>query len=306
MSDEPDPYMQSDQVDFAKLFLVVWNRRWWVMASIVLFTCAFAALWFFSRPIYRATTIMVPAGSEQTGLGASLAGSLGPIGGLASLAGFGLGADAVETEASLAVLRSREFTEKFIREKNLMPLLFEDAWDAKAKQWKNPADAPTLARGFKEFDSGIRTIARDKRTQLVTMTIDWHQRQQAAEWANELIARLNAEMRARAIAKSTASVGFLEQELQKTPLLGTQEAINRLIEAQIKQRMIANVTHEYAFRVVDRAMVPDRIDKIWPKGSVLFPVGLLLGGLIGVIGVLLASWLSGLSGSPSAQVRAAA
>jgi uncharacterized protein involved in exopolysaccharide biosynthesis len=303
MNDEAGPYVRDDQVDFGKLLLIVWNRRWWVIASTVLFTCAFAALWYFSRPIYRATIIMVPAGSEQTSLGASLAGSLGPIGGLASLAGFGLGTDAVETEASLAVLRSREFTEKFIREKNLMPLLFEDAWDAKARQWKEPADAPTLARGFKYFDTGIRSISRDKRTGLVTMTIDWHDRENAAEWANELVARLNAEMRSRAIAKSTASVGFLEQELKKTPLLGTQEAINRLIEAQIKQRMIASVTHEYAFRVVDRALVPDRIDKIWPKGSVLLPMGMFLGGFIGVVGVLLAAWLSGLARKPGREIE---
>jgi hypothetical protein len=241
---------------------------------------------------------MVPAGSEQGGLGASLAGSLGSFGGLASLAGIGMVGENVETEASLAVLRSREFTEKFIREKNLMPVLFEDAWDSTTNNWKDPANPPTLARGFRVFNTAIRAVSRDKRTQLVTMTIDWHDREQAAEWANELIERLNAEMRARAIAKSTASVGFLEQELPKTPLLGTQEAINRLIEAQIKQRMVANVTQEYAFRVVDRALVPDRLDKVWPKGSVLFPMGLLLGGMVGVFGVLIASWLSGLSGKP--------
>jgi uncharacterized protein involved in exopolysaccharide biosynthesis len=298
---EPEQYAQSDQVDFGKLLLIVWRRRAWVIASVVLFTCAFGALWFFSRPVYRATLIMVPAGSEQNGLGASLAGSLGSIGGLASLAGFGLGVDAVETEASLAVLRSREFTENFIREKGLMPLLFAEEWDAKAKRWKDPSDPPSLARGYKTFDTAIRTVARDKRTGLVAMNIDWHDREQASEWANELVARLNSEMRARAIAKSTAAVGFLEQELQRTPLLGTQEAINRLIEAQIKQRMVANVTPEYAFRVVDRALVPDRTDKTWPKGSVLFPVGFLLGGIVGVIGVLLASWLSGISAKPNVR-----
>src|SRR5690349_14548627 len=139
MADGSEQYPQTDQVDFGRLLLTIWKRRWWVVASTVLFTCSFGALWYFSRPIYRATIIMVPAGSEQNGLGASLAGSLGSIGGLASLAGIGIGTDTVETEASLAVLRSREFTEKFISDKGLMPLLFEDRWDAQAKRWKDPA-----------------------------------------------------------------------------------------------------------------------------------------------------------------------
>jgi uncharacterized protein involved in exopolysaccharide biosynthesis len=283
------------QVDVGKLLLLVWGRRWWVIASTLLVTLAFGLMWFFSRPVYRATIIMMPAGAEQSGLGATLSGSLGSIGGLASLAGLGIGAEGAETEAALAVLRSREFTQNFIRDKNLMPLLFESAWDPVAKGWRNPENPPTLARANKQFNTAIRTISQDKRTSLVTMNIDWHDRAQAAEWANELVARLNAEMRERAIEKSNASVGFLEEELKKTPLLGAQEAINRLIEAQIKQRMIASVTHEYSFRVVDRALPPDRIDKIWPKGSVMFPAGFVIGGILGIFGVLLFSWLPGVS-----------
>ena len=289
------------EVNIGELVLTVWRRRWWVIASVVLFTTLFGLLWFFSRPVYRATIIMVPAGTEQAGLGASLAGTLGNLGGLASLAGFGFGAEAAETEAALAVLRSREFTEKFIRDKNLMPLLFESAWDAKSGKWKNPANPPTYARGCKLFNTGIRAVAQDKRTTLITMTIDWHDRVQAAQWANELVERLNNEMRARAMTKATAAVGFLERELQKTPLLGTQEAINRLIEVQIRHRMVASVTQEYSFRVVDRAQVPDRIDKIWPKGSILFPAGFVLGGIFGVLGVLLFSRLAGLASQASRQ-----
>jgi len=284
-----------DEIKVGDIILTVWRRRWWVVASTVLFTTLFGLLWFFSRPVYRATIIMVPAGADQSGLGASLAGTLGNLGGLASFAGLGLGAEAAETEAALAVLRSREFTEKFIRDKNLMPLLFESAWDAKEGKWKNPADPPTYARGCRVFNTSIRTVSQDKRTTLITMHIDWHDRVQAAQWANELVERLNNEMRERAIAKATASVGFLTQELQTTPLLGTQEAINRLIEVQIRHRMMASVTHEYVFRVVDRAQVPDRIDKTWPKGSILFPAGFLLGGVLGVLGVLLFSQFAALA-----------
>ena len=271
--------------------------RWWIVAVIVLSTSAFAAYAFLTTPVYRATTVLVPASTDQGGLAGSLGGALGSLGGLASLAGINFSNTGAETEESLAVLRSREFTEAFIRDKQILPLLFEDAWDPATKNWKNPAKPPTLARAYKSFNAGVRSISQDRRTGLVTMTIDWRDRQLAAEWANELVARLNSEMRARAIAKSSASVGFLEQELQKTPLLGTQEAINRLIEAQIKQRMVASVTHEYAFRVVDRAMLPDLSDKVRPKRLVLLLMGPLVGMFVGVGAVLVLGWLSDLLAS---------
>jgi len=284
-------------VDLGSLLLTLWRHRWWIIFSTVLVTCAAAAVWQLSRPIYRATIVLVPASADQGGLGATLSGALGSIGGLASMAGLGIGGESVETEASLAVLRSREFTEKFISDKQIMPLLFEDAWDAKSSTWKDPGDAPTLARANKLFNTGIRTISQDKRTSLVTMYIDWRDRSQAAQWANELVDRLNFEMRDRAIAKANASLGFLQKELETTQVLGTQEAINRLIESQIRQRMFANVTREYAFRVVDRALVPDRIDKVWPKGSVLLPAGFILGGALGIAGVLFFTWIAALRDS---------
>jgi uncharacterized protein involved in exopolysaccharide biosynthesis len=269
-------------------------RRWWIAAAVVLSTAAFSSYAFLTAPVYRATTVLVPAGNEQGGLAGSLGGALGSLGGLASLAGVNISATGTETEESLAVLRSREFTEAFIRDKQLLPVLFADAWDPASKNWKNPDEAPTLARAFKYFDKGIRGISQDRRTSLVTVTIDWRDRKQAADWANEMVERLNAEMRARAIAKSSASVGFLEEELKKTPLLGTQEAINRLIEAQIKQRMVANVTREYAFRVVDRALLPDLTDKVRPKRLVLLLVGPLVGLFLGIAAVLGLGWLADL------------
>jgi len=284
---EPEAY-----IDLTRVVQRVWSKRWWIVLSVILFTAAFASYAFLTRPIFRATTILVSAGNAQDGLGVSLSGALGQLGGLASLAGIGLGSSTAETEEALAVLRSREFTEAFITDKQLMPVLFTDSWDATAKRWKSPDNPPTLARGYKYFNGAIRTVSRDKRTGLVTMQIEWHNRQQAADWANELVARINAEMQKRAITQSQASVGFLEEELKKTSVIGTQEAINRLIEAQIKQRMLANVTQEYAFRVVDKALPPDLSDKVRPKRLMLLMLGSTLGGIFGIAMVLFAGWMS--------------
>lgn len=276
-----------DYIDLRALILKFWARKGLIIASTLLVVAAFTAAALLMTPKYRATTVMVAA-SPDGASGGGLGSALGQLGGLASLAGINVGSGAAEIEEFLAVLRSREFTEGFIRDNELMPALFDSKWDPATKNWKGAAsEAPSLAEGWRLFDKKVRTIAHDKKTGLVTVSILWSDPEAAAGWANELISKLNAETRKRAIARTTASVGFLQKELAGTVEIDTRAAINRLMEAQINQRMLASVTQEYAFRVVDRALPPDRDDVVSPNKPLLVVFGLLLGGLIGIGAALL-------------------
>jgi LPS O-antigen subunit length determinant protein (WzzB/FepE family) len=109
---------------------------------------------------------------------------------------------------------------------------------------------------------------------------------------------LNEEMRQRAIRQSEASIGFLRNELDATNVMEIREAINRLMEGQIRQRMLANVTQEYAFRVVDRALVPDFTDKVRPKKAIMMLVGGMLGAMLGIAIVLLRDFMRAPRRSP--------
>jgi len=91
---------------------------------------------------------------------------------------------------------------------------------------------------------------------------------------------------------------YLERELTNTSTLGTREAINRLIEAQIKQRMLANVTLEFAFRVVDPATVADADDPVRPQKFLLFLLGPIVGFSLGVFAILAFEWLRQGTGRP--------
>ena len=148
-----------------------------------------------------------------------------------------------------------------------------------------------FGQAFKYFDNRIRAVMLDKKTGLVTMKVDWRDPEEAALWANTLVSRVNAEMRDRAIKKSEESLAFLERELEGTTLVETRQAINRLIEAQIKQRMLANVSHEYAFRVLDPAIAPDRDDPTKPKKLLILAAGPVAGLLLAIMTVLTLDWL---------------
>src|SRR5215467_12029040 len=119
-----------------------------------------------------------------------------------------------ETQEALGVLKGRQFTLAFIVDKGLMPKLFAKEWDPVAKRWKGPQQEwPTLNKAYEMFDEHIRTIDNNKKSGLITMGITWKDRNEAADWANDMVARLNAEMRARAITQSTKNIGYLQGEL---------------------------------------------------------------------------------------------
>jgi uncharacterized protein involved in exopolysaccharide biosynthesis len=263
-------------IDFRALAGRAMKKRWWVAGCVVLFAAGFCAASFVLPPVYRATTVLVTATSDR---GADLFGlASSPLGGLAS--GFGLGPRDPDTEEALAVLTSREFTERFIISENLMPKLISRLCSIPLPPGRCP---PTLARAYKYFDTKIRSITQDRKTGLITMQIDWTDRNDAAHWSNQLISQLNDEMRRRAIAKADTSLEFLQKEVQATRTVEARDAISRLMEAQLKQRMLANVTQDYSFRVVDKAISSDGEEPIRPRKALLSGLGALVGLFVGIV-----------------------
>jgi uncharacterized protein involved in exopolysaccharide biosynthesis len=273
-----------DGIDLRAVTARIAAHRWWLLASVLVFTALFSAAAFLLTPVYRASTVLIPSRADKDSVmsGSSLSG----LGGVASLVGINLGGGDTLTEEALAVLKSRQFTEKFIDERNLMPVLYAGLWDEHTGKWKvDDMHQPTPARAYRLFN-GIRSIVQDRKTSLITLNIDWKDRMLAADWANDLVQTLNREMRQREKVRAESSVGYLEKEFESTNTVATREAISRLIEREVKQRMFATVTQEYAFRVIDPAKAPDRDDRHFPPKLLLLVAGPFVGLFAGIFFIL--------------------
>jgi uncharacterized protein involved in exopolysaccharide biosynthesis len=282
------PVQDDGEMDLRAIVAKLLARKWWIIASVVVFTAGFIAAAMLLTPIYRASAVLIPANTDHD-MDSGSAGGLGGggIGGVASLVGINLGGGDHATEEALGVLKSRQFTDKFISDLNLIPVFYAKIWDAQAMKWKvDEKHQPTPAKAYKLFDKRIRTIVPEKKTSLITLNIDWTDRVAAAAWANELVSRLNLEMRQREMARADSAVGYLEKEFETTNAVATREAIGRLIEAQVKQRMYAVVTPEFAFRIIDKAQPPDRDDRLFPNKFLMAIMGPFVGLIFGLVCVL--------------------
>src|SRR4051812_43282135 len=114
------------ELDLATLFKIIWLRRWLVIICTLATAAAFVAAAFILTPVYRAETVVVPGDADnRTG---GLGSMLGQFGGLAAMAGLDLSSKGSMTEEALAVLRSRGFTEGFLRDEAILPQLFAKKW----------------------------------------------------------------------------------------------------------------------------------------------------------------------------------
>jgi len=280
------PPNDDDEIDLLDLWDTLVSGWQWIVGITAVAAIAAIAIALQMTPIYRSQVVMVPADdSGRPSGGAALAAQFG---GLADLAGVNLGGSGSKNEA-LALLKSRALTESFIKDKELLPILFEDKWDAAAKKWKtdDPAKAPTLGAAYELFSKDVLQINDDKKTGVITLAVEWKDRQLAAIWANEIIRRANAAMRARAVADAQASIDYLQQELAKTGVVDIQQAIYRLLEANYKTASIANTREEYAFKVIDPAVVADANRKVRPKRAQFVILATLAAGFASVLGVFM-------------------
>lgn len=229
-------------------------------------------------PTYRAEAVLTVVPDT----GKSGQGALGQVSGLADLAGISLPASNNRSEA-LATLVSRALIMRYIEEKNLLPILFENKWDAKNAKWENPDKAPTLWNGWNYFLNKLYEVKEDKKNGTITVAVEWTSAELAATWVNDLVAHTNAHIRERTIQASEKNLQYLQGQLAETSMVEMQQAIYRLMENELKQTMVAKGTEEYILRVIDPAFPPGK--KNWPNIPLFVFLSLLFGAVLGLISV---------------------
>lgn len=275
------PSEKEDEIDLVALWRNLVRHKWLILLTMLLVAALATREAFMKAPVYRAAVLMAPVSPEQeTGRLAQIADRFG---GLSRLTGLEVGGKDIDVEAALATLQSRQFTLAFISDNSLLPVLFPGRWDPSRKTWavEDPKDIPTDWNAYRLFDN-VRSVSRDKKTGLVTLAIEWRDRELAAKWANELVARINRQQQEKAIDEAQKSIEFLKTQLEKTNITEIQQAIWRLIEAQDKKIMLANVRDEYAFEIIDPAVPPDEDDFAKPKRKRMIALGVVGGLMLGV------------------------
>jgi len=289
-----------DEIDLRELFGVLWAGRIKIIAITAVFAIASVGYALSVPNQYQATVLLAPAQSD----GGGLSGALGKLGGLASLAGVSLGGGSDEARIALEIMKSWSFIEGFISDNDLAVQVFaaqgwnkgskklqidDDLYDVESKTWlienNNTGESgpPSGWQLFEEFSEKLM-ISRDRKSGLVSISIEYYSPQIAKRWLDLYVDAINMHMQNRQMVKVTTNIEYLEEQIRKTSIAEMREVFYTIIEEQTKNKMLAEASPEYAFVAVSPSMVPEQ--KSQPKRAQIFIVGTLLGGMLSVLVVL--------------------
>lgn len=273
---------EGNDIDLGRAFRKCWNRRKLILGTALVFgTITFALALIMPKRYTAWALVTVSAPQRYGGQGLS---SLAQFGGIARLAGVSLPGSKSAADR-VALLKSRVAIGAFIEREDLMPILFANRWDVTTKSWRVGAHVPTLYDGIRYFQKRVLTVVDDETTGLITVRMQWTNPETAAEWANAFVQGVNDLARHRAVSRARRHLKFLNSRAQTERYVSQQAAIARLTEGELGQEMIASGSGEYAFKVIDPAMVPEKPS--FPRPALWTILGILFGGFLSAVFVLM-------------------
>jgi uncharacterized protein involved in exopolysaccharide biosynthesis len=264
-----------EEFSLGEIFAFLWKGKWLILVVTLAFALV-AAIGAWLMPKSYKTTVLLSPVSASSGSQLGALGSLASqFGGLASLAGLSGSGDLQRSE-SIAVLQSEALTEKYIQDNDLLPILFKNKWNAQEKKWKekDPKKIPTLWTANLYFKRNVRSVTVETKTGLVTLAITFDDPRIAAKWANDLVQMTNDFRRNRAIEEANRNIAYLNEQAAKTNVVEVRQAIYKILENEINKEMLARGNNEYAFKILDPAIAPEKPSSpqklLWIIGGLAF------------------------------------
>lgn len=256
----------------------------WILLSGVLLAAVITGFWSYSKPYQYLSGVKVsvvdiedPGGVSPDDRRASEVLTLVEH-------GFVMGTTHDNyNEVVRARLASRDFTMRFLDEKNVYRFFYPEQWLEEKQRWEQ-GFSPDRGHVMTRFRDEVRSIVRDEETDIVTVAMVWPDPAVARDWANQYVASFNEFMRERTMLDVERKQAFLEKELRRSDVLEIQQSLYRLIEAQTAIAMLASAREEYVLEIIDPAALPYRSFNMSRKKRIV--IGGVAGGLLAAFAVL--------------------
>ncbi|MAD91845.1 MAG: LPS O-antigen length regulator [Gammaproteobacteria bacterium] len=298
-----------DEIDLKELFSVLWKAKILIIVTTSFFALS-SVLYALSLTNFYKSEVILNVAGESNALR-----SLSGMGSLASMAGITLPSSGEDKSAiAIKTIQSRAFLKHLITFENVLPsIMASKSYDFESKkiqfdpkiynenngEWvrkpgKNQQSKPSYLEAFCCDDNTYLnqvSIFRDKKTNLITISVEHISPIFAKEFLELIINEANELLRNRDLQESSAAIAFLNTEIPKASLITMKDAINMLLQSQLQKQMLAKVNKEYFLKVIEPPFIPEVKSK--PTRALICIYGTLLGGILAMLWVLMRHYISG-------------
>ena len=270
------PYLKEDEVNLLDYLFVLLKHKWLIM-GMVFFTVLTSMVTSLRMPdIYRSEATI--ACREKEKLSSSPLSALGALGGIpVDIAGLGGGGSLEKFEV---VLKSRRLARNIVGRYQLMPRLFQGAWDSEKKAWKNNP-APTFQDAYRAL-MGMMTLSRDRKRNVLTIGFEYKDPAFAKEMVAYYLTELSGSLRRETLKDAEENQRFLRRQLEQTSDVLLKEKIYALLAKEIEKETFASAQKYYSFLVLDPPIVPDLNKKIRPNRRLICILSLIVALFVAV------------------------
>lgn len=274
----------SDQLMLLNIVKILRSRLRLITAVVATAFISSIGLAYFLTRVYDATVVIVEVSDSQARTNS--AGLLGQLGGLGNIMGIDLGTVGATQTSGMTVLQSRTILEEFIQRNDLMTTVLSDYWDEATGDWDPTLGRePSLWEGAERFRQSVILEADQEYPELVNLTVSWPDPVLAAKWANELVSLANELTRKTDIAEAERSILYLNSQIEQTQVVQLQQALYNLLQSELERLMLANAREEYAFEIVDPAVIP--VEAARPRRLEIIAIGTFFGLILALFLVFL-------------------
>lgn len=192
---EPDRISREEEIDLGELFRCLFRRRRLVFGITLVSAIVAAVVSMFLPIYYTAETRIYPPQDKGSGLASQL---MGQAGGLLALAG-GLGGG--KSQLYVAMTKSRTVLDRMVDRFDLMKL-----YKVKFRE-----DA-------RKYLVGSLTVQEDKKSGIITLTVEERDPKRAASMANAFVEELKSLVGGLAISEAGQRRMFYEEQLGKAKI----------------------------------------------------------------------------------------
>lgn len=239
-------------------FVVITRWKHLCVVATAAFVLGYLATFLIPVVYESEITLLVSVDdSPRAGLG-------GDLGALGALAGISLQTGSQRQQEAIALLTSKDVAIEFANKYSLLPELFPLRWKLHGNGW-GAGGTPSEQQVADAFRESMLNVRNDKDNGMIIVSLAAPTPETAVSRISAYVQLVDNRLRERTISESVDTLKVLERELTNAATVELRTAISNFMESTITDKTFASIKREYAYRIVDRPLLPSIGSPARPK-----------------------------------------